>query len=170
VKRDLIGASRLAAVLALALVAVAVFAPGRVGLGVRIYALVLCAEVLVVVLASLRRAYPAETPVRQLPRAAASQRQPPPSLARIELEAALGVTGSFDLHHRLVPRVRSIAAGLLVSRRRVSLDTNPAEAQAILGDTTWELVRPDRPAPEDRLARGIAPQELARVADALEGT
>ena len=99
---------------------------------------------------------------------ASSRRQLPPSLARIELEAALGVTGSFDLHHRLVPRVRSIAAGLLASRRRVSLDADPAAAQAILGDTTWELVRPDRPAPEDRLARGIAQQELAQVVDALE--
>jgi hypothetical protein len=168
VKRDLLRALRLPAILALGLVAVAVFAPGRLGLGVRIYALVVCAEVLLVVLAALRRAYPAETPVRQLPRAAASRRQPPPSLARIELESALGVAGSFDLHYRLMPRLRSIATGLLASRRRVSLEANPAAAQAILGDTTWELVRTGRPAPEDRLARGIAPQELAQVADALE--
>jgi hypothetical protein len=29
-------------------------------------------------------------------------------------------------------------------------------------------VRPDRPAPEDRLARGLPQAELARVVDALE--
>jgi hypothetical protein len=170
VKRDLIGALRLAAVLTLALVALAVVAPGRLGLALRIYALVVCAEVLVVTLAALRRAYPAETPVRQVARSAAARRQPPPSLSRIELEAALGTAGSFDLHYRLVPRLRAIAAGLLASRRQVSLAASPATAHAILGDTTWELVRPDRPAPEDRLARGIAPPELAEVVDTLEGT
>ena len=40
----------------------------------------------------------------------------------------------------------------------------------LVGEETWELVRPDRPAPEDRLARGISPQELdtrRRVAGAL---
>lgn len=169
-KRDLIGPLRLAALLTLALVAVAVFAPGRLGLALRIYALVVCAEVLVVAISALRRAYPAEAPLRHVHQSAASRRQPPPSLARIELEAALGVAGSFDLHYRLVPRLRAIAAGLLASRRHVSLDASPAAAHSIVGDTTWELVRPDRPAPEDRLARGIAPQELARVVDALEGT
>lgn len=168
-RRDLIGGLRLAPALTLALGGVAIFAPGRLGPGVRIYALIVCAEVLVLALNALRRAYPAEAPMRQSVQRASSRRQPPPSLARIEFEAALGVAGSFDLHYRLVPRLRSIAAGLLASRRQVSLDANPSTAQAILGDTTWELVRPDRPAPEDRLARGIAPQELAEVVDALEG-
>ncbi len=164
------GALRLVAVLAVALGAVAIFAPGRLGLAVRVYALIVCAEVLVLALTALRRAYPAEAPMRQSVQRASSRRQPPPSLARIELEAALGVAGSFDLHYRLAPRLRSIAAGLLASRRQVSLDVNPSTAQAILGETTWALVRPDRPSPEDRLARGIAPRELADVVDALEST
>jgi hypothetical protein len=169
VRRDLIGGLRLAPALTLALGAVAIFAPGRLGPGVRIYALIVCAEVLVLALVALRRAYPAETPVRRLLPRASWRRQPPPSLARIELEAALGVAASFDLHYRLVPRLRAIASGLLVSRRQVSLDADPTTARAILGDTTWELVRPDRPVPGDRLARGIAPQELSEVVDALEG-
>ena len=164
------GALRLAAVLALALGAVAIFAPGRLGLAVRVYALIVCAEVLVLALTALRRAYPAEAPMRQAVQRASSRRQPPPSLARIELDAALGVAGSFDQHYRLVPRLRAIAAGLLASRRQVSLDANPGAPQAILGETTWALVRPDRAAPEDRLARGIAPPELADVVDVLERT
>jgi hypothetical protein len=163
------GALRLSTLLTLALGAVAVFAPGRLGLGVRIYALILCAEVLVLALIALRRAYPAARPLRTAPARASSRRQVPPSLARIELEAALGVAGSFDLHYRLVPRLRAIAAGLLTSRRHVSLDASPETAREVLGNATWELVRPDRRAPEDRLGRGITPQELAHVVDSLEG-
>jgi hypothetical protein len=56
----------------------------------------------------------------------------------------------------------------LRSRRNVSLAENTDTARAILGEETWELVRPDRPAPEDRLAKGIAPSELGKVVDALE--
>ena len=80
----------------------------------------------------------------------------------------LGVAGSFELHFHFVPRLRSIASGLLASRRRISLETEPDAAHAVLGDAAWELVRPDRPAPEDRLSRGIAPHELEQVVATLE--
>jgi hypothetical protein len=168
VRRDLGSAARLLVVPTLALIAIAFFAPVRLALGVRIYALILCAAVIVVLLSALRRAYPDETalstsatrPIRN---------PPPPSLGRIEHEAALGVAGSFDLHYRLVPRLRALATGLLTSRRQISLDTSRDAAHEVLGEETWELVRPDRPAPEDRLARGITPRELGQVVDALEG-
>jgi hypothetical protein len=150
-----------------ALLAIVVFAPGRVELGVRIYVLVLCAAVIVVLLLALRRAYPEESVLRE-PTARAPTRVPPPSLARIELETALAVAGSFDLHYRLVPRLRAVATGLLSSRRQVALAEEQDTARAILGDEAWELVRPDRPAPRDRLAKGIAPRELGRVVDAME--
>jgi hypothetical protein len=78
------------------------------------------------------------------------------------------MAGSFDLHYRLVPRLRSIASGLLESRRRIALERQPEAARAALGETTWSLVRLDRAAPDDRLARGIPPAELARVVDSLE--
>ena len=132
---------------------VAAFVPGRLGLGARIYALVLCVTALVLALIALRRAFPSETPLRES-RRALSRPRPPASLARIEHEAALAVASSFELHYRFAPRLRSIAAGLLMSRKRVSLAAQPAAARDALGDPTWELVRPDRPAPEDRLARG----------------
>ena len=80
----------------------------------------------------------------------------------------LGVAGSFDLHFHFVPRLRSIASGLLASRRRISLETEPDAAHAVLGEPAWELVRPDRAAPEDRLSRGISPHELDQVVAALE--
>ena len=165
---DVLGAARALVVPTIALLGLVIFAPGRLELGVRIYALVLGTAVIVVLLLALRRAYPDETVLRQ-PATRAARRRPPPSLGLIEHEAALAVAGSFHLHYRLVPRLRALAAGLLRSRRGVSLAENCDTARAILGEEAWELVRPDRPAPEDRLARGIEPRELGHVVDALEG-
>jgi hypothetical protein len=92
----------------------------------------------------------------------------PASLVQIEHETALGVAGSFGLHFRLRPRLRAIAAGLLMSRRRIRLDEDTALARAALGDETWELLRPDRRPPEDRLGRGVPRAQLLRTIDALE--
>jgi hypothetical protein len=88
----------------------------------------------------------------------------------LEDEAALGVAGAFDLHHRLRPRLRPLAIGLLSSRQRISLDGDPEAARAALGPKTWDLVRHDRPPPEDRLARGIPISELRSVVETLERT
>ena len=166
-RRDLFGAARLLVIPTLALAAVVGFLPGRVGLAVRIYALVLCAVALWLALAALRRAYPVSSPLRPKARVDRATRRPP-SLARLEHEVAIGVAGVSDLQRRLVPRLRSIAGGLLLTRRRISLDGDPDAARAAVGDETWELVRRDRRAPEDRLARGVARDSLGRVVDSLE--
>lgn len=167
-RKDLFGAARALVVPTLALVGVAIFAPGRGELAVRIYALVVCATAIVLLLLALRRAYPRETPLREA-EAPIPRRSAPPSLVRLEHATALGVAGSFDVHYRLVPRLRTIASGLLAARRNVSLGASPVTARAILGEDAWELVRPDRPAPENRLARGVEVDSLERAVDALEG-
>lgn len=166
--RDLLRAARLLVLPTLALVSVVAFLPGRVGLAARIYALVLCGVVLALALAALGRAYPAASQLR--PRAGYVDRlqRAPQSLARLEQEAAIGIAGAFDLHHRLRPRLRGLALELLATRRRVSLDGSGEEARRILGDETWELVREDRPPPEDRLGRGLPPATLGRVVESLE--
>ena len=166
-RRDVLGAARALVLPTIALVGVALVAPGRLELAGRVYALILCGAVSVVLLLAFRRAYPDETALRA-PAKRAPRRVPPPSLGRIEHETALAIAGSFDPHYHLVPRLREVAAGLLRSRRNVSLEETPEAARAILGEDAWELVRLDRPAPEDRLAKGIPPRELAHVVDALE--
>jgi hypothetical protein len=168
VRRDVLGAARALVLPTMALLGIALVAPGRLELAGRVYALVLCAAVIVVLLLALRRTYPDETVLRE-PEKRAPRRVPPPSLGRIEHETALAIAGSFDLHYHLSPRLRAVAAGLLHARRNVSLTETPEAARAILGEGAWELVRPDRSAPEDRLAKGIPPRELAHVVDALEG-
>lgn len=167
-KRDLGRAARALAVPTAVLAAVVAFAPGRVELAVRVYALVLAAAVLVLALAALRRAYPRTRPLRAKTRAAPPRPRPPTLLARMEHEAALGVASSFDLHHRLRPRLRSLASELLAARRGILLDRDPERARSALGDPTWGLVRADRPAPDDRLARGIPISDLRAVVESLE--
>lgn len=167
-KADLLRAARLLVLATLALVVVAAFLPGRLELAARIYALMLSGLVLLLAIAALRRAYPPATALRPKSRRRTERRRPPPTLARIEQEIALGVAGSFDLHHHLRPRLRTIAGALLGTRRGISLDGDPQSARRLLGDETWELVRKDRPPPEDRLARGLPPSTLHRVIDSLE--
>ncbi|HST17713.1 MAG TPA: hypothetical protein VLK36_08585 [Gaiellaceae bacterium] len=79
-------------------------------------------------------------------------------LERMEREVTLGAASSFDLHFRLLPDLREIARARL---ERVGKVPSP--------DTLgrwWELLAPDRPAPDDRFAKGISEAELrALVAD-----
>lgn len=166
-RKDLLGAARALVLPTLALVGIAAFAPGRAGLALRVYALVLAAAVIVVVLLALRRAYPAESSLLS-PGRSRTRRVPPPSLAQLENEVALGVASSFDLYYRLAPHLRDIAGGLLAARRTTSLAARPEAVRAAVGEEAWALVRPDRPAPDDRLARGVPADELARVVAALE--
>ena len=167
-RRDVLAALRFLVVPTIALVLVAVVASGRLELAARIYALIVAGVALVVALRAVGRADPPETPLRDPARPADGRRRPPPSLARLEQLAALGVASSFDLQYRLLPPLRSIAAGLLASRRRIDLDDDEQAARQALGEETWELVRPARPVPEDRVSRGVTPAQLTRVVDSLE--
>ena len=168
-RRDFVRAGRLLVLPTIALLAIVAFVPGRVELAVGVYALVLCSVALALMVAALRRTYPRATPIRpRATRRGPATRDAPAMLARLEQEVALGMAGSFDLHHHLRPRLRTIAAELLTARRRVSLDGDPLEARSLLGEEAWELVRMDRRPPEDRLARGAAPEVLDRVVGSLE--
>lgn len=88
-----------------------------------------------------------------------------PALAR-ELE--LSTYNAFHLHARLRPVLRNVAAQRLRSRYGVELDTEPGRARGLVGPAAWELVRPDRPPPDDRLAAGPDLDELRVVVDELE--
>jgi hypothetical protein len=89
----------------------------------------------------------------------------PGELARLEREVALAAGNSFDLHFRLRPVLREIAAHRLVTRRGVALDGGSLEVPALLGDELWEIVRPDRAPPDDRFGPGLP---LARLRGLLE--
>jgi len=86
---------------------------------------------------------------------------------RLDRVVSAATSHAGDLHLRLRPILREIAADGL-RRRGVELDAQPRAAQALLAPDTWELVRPDRPRPDDAFARGLAPARLDAVLDDLE--
>jgi len=89
----------------------------------------------------------------------------PQQLDRIEREVVLGCASAFDLHHRLRPTLREIAAQRLADRHGLDLDTAGPD---VLTADTWALLRPDLEPPRDRHASGLPLARLAAVIDELE--
>jgi hypothetical protein len=101
---------------------------------------------------------------------AGMNRGPPTDSSELALthDVEQSSASAFHLHLRLRPILREIAAYRLWRRFGVHLDLEPTRAQELVGAKTWELVRPGRPPPDDRLALGPPPSELREVADELE--
>ncbi len=91
-----------------------------------------------------------------------------PELARVERGVALGTARAFDLHHRLRPALREIAAHRLETRRGIELERDAAKAAQLLGDEAWEVVQPDRAPPEYGFAPGLSRAALRRILDRIE--
>ena len=92
----------------------------------------------------------------------------PESLATTADDVALAQAGGFDVHFRLRPRLRDIAAAGLAMQSGIDLDREPERAREKLSPETWELVRPDRPRPERVGTTGIDTASLAAVVGELE--
>jgi hypothetical protein len=126
--------------------------------------------VLLLALVRVTRARAPATGASQFDSTLAAMLRPPvesgePALVR-DLE--LSTYSAFHLHARLRPGLRDVAAHRLRSRYGVELDAEPARARELVGAAAWELVRPDRPPPTDRLSTGPTPAELRTVVDELE--
>ena len=92
----------------------------------------------------------------------------PQELERLEREVVLAGANAFDVHVRIRPSLREIAAHRLETRRGLDLDRGSPETRRLLGDELWDLVRPDRPTPRDRSAPGITLDRLRGHVDRLE--
>jgi hypothetical protein len=92
----------------------------------------------------------------------------PPELVLLEQRLALAVTTAFDVHFRLRPIVRDVAAQRLWARHAVDLESAPDQAEELLGPEIWELARPDRPPPEEPFAPGLGVRGVERVVARLE--
>ena len=106
-------------------------------------------------------------PMRRPARGQSSSSEASGDRERLDRVVSTGMTHAGDLHLRLRPILREIAAEGL-HRRGVELDAQPQAAQKLLAPETWELVRPDRPRPDDAFAPGLAPKRLDAVLDDLE--
>lgn len=92
----------------------------------------------------------------------------PPELVRTEREITLGLSNAGHLHKRLLPLLREAAAARLATGHDVDLARRPDTARRLLGDDTWELLRPDRPEAPDLSDPGISMRRLRAVVDTLE--
>jgi hypothetical protein len=91
----------------------------------------------------------------------------PAQLVRLDRIVEWSDSSALAAHTRLRPVLVEIAEARL-ARRGLRLDRDADEARRLLGPTAWDLVRPDRPAPRDRDAPGIAERDLDEILDALE--
>ena len=161
---------RLPVLLTVAAVVLLFTFPGRAELIVHAYVLALAAVVLFHLVAAVIAANPVArgSAFDAALRRRARREERLPELAQLEREVALGMATAFDLHYRLRPSLRRIAGELLASHRGTSLDGQPARARRVLGEETWELVRVDRPPPDNRFGPGIGLERLRTVVAALE--
>jgi hypothetical protein len=134
----------------------AIFLPGGNALILDLYLLYLGGITLLALVRMTRVAQPgsAASPFERALRANRGRAQRPPELVRLERQLALAATTVFDVHYRLRPVVREIASQRLWAKHAVDLENEPKRAESLLPAKTWELVRPDRPPPTDRFARG----------------
>ena len=163
--------TRIALILAAATVALAVaLALAGAGRGIALYAyvLVLVALAVGVLGARIGAALPATPPLERLVPRNREREARVPQLEALVHRLSGGAPNAFDLHHRLRPLVREIAAAGLARSHGVDLERRPERAHELVGARTWELVRPDREPPEDRFARGWSEKELGELVDELE--
>ena len=102
--------------------------------------------------------------LQRLPRV----REPRPvDLERLERAVDLGVSRAEDFHVLLRPALRGIAATLL-SARGLDLDRDSERVRELLGEESWDLLRPGRERPSNPFARGVPPARLRRLVEDLE--
>jgi hypothetical protein len=171
VRRLLSGWTTLVVLDVLALTAVSFFAPGRRHVALDAFVLFLGAIGLAAGVRSTRAASPdvhepsladeLADPLDVLP-------ERPAELQKLERDVHLSVGTSFYLHHRLLPVLREIAANRLLVRHGIDFERRPDAVEAVVGETAWSWLRPDREPPVDRWAPGPPFAELRAVVEALE--
>lgn len=144
-----------------------VFAPGGRTAAAGAYFLALG----VVALSYLARTILRTSPGRrsEFERALRSSRQAPETLrelTRIENDVIHGSETYGDFRRRLQPLLREIAADRLAARHGIDPVRHPERARAVLGDETWDVLRPD--ADFAGAARGLPRARLRVVVDRLE--
>jgi len=92
----------------------------------------------------------------------------PEELLRMDRELVLGSADADHAERRLLPLLRSTAAARIAARHGFELARRPEAARALLGEDVWELLRPDRPVPEDRHGPGVPRERIAAVIERVE--
>ena len=92
----------------------------------------------------------------------------PDQLVALERLVVSAGTSAVQVHAYLRPLLVEIAARRLALHGQTLERMSDAVGRDLLGARLWDIVRPDRPFPEDRQAPGVAPQELRAMLEVLE--
>jgi hypothetical protein len=131
------------------------------------YVLALTAIALVMLTRMARTEEEWERATSELERALAPRRMTqgrPAELIRTERDLTLSIANAGELHARVLPQLRDVAAARLSDRHDVDL----AHAKELLGEEAWDSLRPDRQVPDDRTAHGLPLRRIAALVDAIE--
>jgi hypothetical protein len=101
-------------------------------------------------------------------RATAAPTPRPEQLLQIEGLIGRAKASALEVHAYLRPLLTEIASRQLAARGRALEQLPDSEGTELLGDYLWEIVRPERPFPEDRHGPGVSPQALAAMLETLE--
>jgi hypothetical protein len=110
-----------------------------------------------------------------LPRTRTAPRRraaPPPArpaqIVRLERLVTTAATSAAHTHAYLRPVLAEIATPRLAARGIMLDRIDPRTGREMLGDELWDLVRADRPFPEERDRPGVSIDELGAMVDVLE--
>ena len=166
-RRRLVGAVSIATALLVVLIAVRPLPAERL---LALYVLLLAA----IALASLTRVAATTAERRHASRfeheLEAREERPsrPPELVRAERDVTLAVASADHAHRRLLPLLREAASARLYAHHGIELTRRPDRARTLIGDDAWELLRPDRPEPDDRHGPGISLARITAIVERLE--
>lgn len=159
----------LSVVALIALAAARMISPGHRQLELDVFVLVLGCLGLLVLAAELRRAAPTATGslVEDALEPEPAEERPIADLLRLERELSMASARQFDLHFRLRPILRDVAAARL-ERRGIDIDSGRPVVRELLGEELFELTAPEREPPANRLAPGPGVEGLDRTIGILE--
>src|SRR5262249_1428257 len=92
----------------------------------------------------------------------------PVQLERVDRDLVLGAVTDVWARHGLFPRLRTVAAARLSSRRGIDLARDPQAARDGLGEGVGAPLQPDRREAPDRYAQTVTLDEVDVMLERLE--
>ncbi len=101
-------------------------------------------------------------------RASARAQSRPDQLVRLERLVVTSGATAIEAHAYLRPVLAEIASERLAARGQTLKAMPDSVGKTLLGEPLWEIVRPDRPFPENRHGPGVSQTDLRAMLDVLE--
>jgi len=131
----------------------------------------LAAEIALIALAGIAVAacvslLPAPRPLRRQKLVVRGASRPQQLVALERLVSTAGQSAVY-VHAYLRPLLIQIVSSRLAVRGQTLDRMSAAAGREVLGDRLWDIVKPDRPFPEDRRGPGVQPRDLSAMLDVI---